>query len=337
MRRRTTSKRRRHPRPISALLTVLALTAGGVGARAQTGGTAGVSVGGGLELVLPVGAEAEGLGQAVVADFLGSESIWWNPAALGRAQHREVAIHHSQTFAYTGDAISALVPIHRVGTVALSVDLYSYGTQQETDVTGTLGTFTPRATIFAATFAGHAGDRTYLGLNYKLYQRGTNCSGGCTDIPTQTEQTTALDLGVQVRVSKDSSLFVGAALRNAGPRLQVNDAAQADPLPTRLDVGVTWVPRIASLGPDTRLRVGAGIVNAIPLTSPGLRIGADLGWRQKLHLRAGYAYEAPGGSGPSIGLGASTGRLQIDIARLFSDNVANTSQPPTYFSLRYDF
>ncbi len=334
MRQRTSS---RPSRLAAALAIALGLVAGAVRARAQTGEVAGVSTSGAEELVNPVGAQAVGLGQAVVADFLGSESIWWNPAALARETRREIAIHHSQTFAYTGDAISGVVPIHRVGTVALSVNLYNYGTQEQTDVTGTLGTFTPLATIFAATFAGRVGDRTYLGLNYKLYQRGISCSGGCAGIPTQTEQTTALDFGVQVRVFPDSSFFVGGALRNVGPRLQVNDAPQADPLPSRLDLGVTYVPHLASLGPDARLQVDAGIVNAIPLTSPGLRIGADFGWRRKLHLRAGYAYEAPGGSGPSLGLGASTGRLRVDIARLFSDNVANTNQPPTYFSLRYVF
>jgi len=56
-----------------------------------------------------------------------------------------------------------------------------------------------------------------------------------------------------------------------------------------------------------------------------------------VHVRAGYASLAPGGSGPTIGVGASTGRLQLDIARLFSDNVANTGQPPTYLSLRIVF
>jgi hypothetical protein len=296
-----------------------------------------ISTSGALELVLPVGARANALGQAVVADYLGSESVWWNPAAMARATQREIAIHHSQTYAATGDAITGVLPIAGVGTLALSVDLYNYGTQDITDATGTYGTFTPLATILAATFAGHAGSRAYLGLNYKFYQRGINCSGGCAGVATQNETTTAIDLGLQVRVSTDSSLFVGAAIRNIGPKLQVNDAPQADPLPARVDLGVTWMPRVPSLGPDADLSLSAGVVNAVPAAGLGLRAGADLAWQHKVHVRAGYVHAGPLGSGPTIGVGAATGRLELDIARLFSDAQANTSQPPTYFSLRVLF
>lgn len=330
MRRPTISRRR--PGALAACV-VLAVLATAQSLRAQ----GGVASAGALELVLPVGARATGMGEAVVADFLGSESIWWNPAAMGRATRRELAIHHTQTFALTGDAISGVLPVRGIGTVALSADLYSYGTQDNTDATGTYGTFTPRATILAATFAGHAGSRAYLGLNYKFYSRGINCSGGCLGLPTQSASTTAIDLGAQLRVSTDSSLFVGVALRNIGPKLQVNDAPQADPLPTRLDLGVTYAPRLASLPPDADVKFSAGLVNAIPATGAGFRIGADLGWQGKVHVRAGYVHLGPGGSGPTIGVGGSTGRLELDIGRQFSDNVANTSQPPTYFSLRLLF
>ena len=297
----------------------------------------GVATGGALELLLPVGAQATGMGEAVVADFLGSESIWWNPAGMARATQREIAIHHTQTFALTGDALSAVLPTGGIGTVALSADLYSYGTQDNTDVTGALGTFTPRATILAATFAGHVGSRAELGINYKHYQRGINCSGGCSNLPTQSTATTAIDLGVQVRLSTDSSLYMGAALRNVGPRLQVNDAPQADPLPTRLDIGLTYAPRLASLPPEADVKFAVGVVNAIPASGIGFRLGADLGWQHRVHVRAGYTHLGPGGSGPTFGVGASTGRLFLDIARQFSDNVANTSQPPTYLSLRVVF
>jgi hypothetical protein len=278
-----------------------------------------------------------GLGQAVVADQLGSESIWWNPAALARLHSRELALHHGQTFALTQDAFSFVLPVAPVGVLAVSASLFNYGAQEQTDITGTLGTFTPRANIYAASFAASAGSRVFLGLNYKVYQLGISCSGGCAGFASQNAATSALDFGAQVIARADSTLVIGAALRNVGPRLQVNDAPQADPLPTRLDIGVTYAPRIASLGPDASLKFGAGVVNSIPSTGAGLRVGTELSWQQKIHVRAGYVHEGPGGSGPTIGVGASTGRLVLDIARLFSDNVANTSTPPTYLSLRFVF
>jgi hypothetical protein len=296
----------------------------------------GVATGGGLELVLPVGARAVGMGQAVVADFLGSESVWWNPAALGRQGEREVAIHHNQSFAVNADALTFVWPVRPVGVVALSALIYDYGTEDNTDATGTLGTISPQARILAATFAADVGPRAFLGMNYKLYERVLNCTGGCV-VAGLSESTTALDVGAQFRLSTDSSLFVGVALRNVGPRLQSNDAPQADPLPARLDFGATYAPRIDALGPDAALRFGVGVVNALPSTGPGFRLGADVVWQGTVHASAGYVMRGPAGSGPTLAVGATTGRLHLDIARLFSDNATGTGQPPTYFSLRYVF
>jgi hypothetical protein len=78
-------------------------------------------------------------------------------------------------------------------------------------------------------------------------------------------------------------------------------------------------------------------VNAIPYTGPGFRFGADIAWQHTVHASVGYVARGPLGSGPTLGLGATTGRLQLDIARMFSDDAANTGTPPTYFSLRYLF
>ncbi|OYV64912.1 MAG: hypothetical protein B7Z72_12710, partial [Gemmatimonadetes bacterium 21-71-4] len=113
MRRRPTSLAR--ALRIGTLTAALALAGTAAPLRAQGG--IGVAAGGGLELVLPVGARANGLGQAVAADFLGSESVWWNPGAMAREQTRETAIHHSNTFAGTGDALTAVLPVAPVGVL----------------------------------------------------------------------------------------------------------------------------------------------------------------------------------------------------------------------------
>src|SRR5918993_2905866 len=89
---------------------------------------------GALFLLLPVGARAVGMGQAVVADqAAGSEAIWWNPAGLARAEKREAAIHHSQSGIGTGDAVTVLVPSSLLGVLAASVDILNYGSQDVTD------------------------------------------------------------------------------------------------------------------------------------------------------------------------------------------------------------
>src|SRR5215470_567552 len=91
-------------------------------AHAQTG----LATEGALFLLLPVGARSVGMGQAVVADRPGSESVWWNPAAIGAATRREAAIHHSQSVAGTGDAVTIVLPSSLLGVLALSVNIFDY-------------------------------------------------------------------------------------------------------------------------------------------------------------------------------------------------------------------
>src|SRR5688572_28149048 len=66
-------------------------------------------------LLLPVGARAVGMGQALVADQPGTEAIWWNPAGVARAERREIAVHHYETIIGTGDAVSILIPSSLLG------------------------------------------------------------------------------------------------------------------------------------------------------------------------------------------------------------------------------
>src|SRR5216110_1012020 len=78
---------------------------------------------GSLFLLLPTGAQAVGMGQAMVAGKPGSEGIWWNPASIGGQQQKELAIHHSKTVAGVGDALTFVYPTHSFGTTAFSVNI----------------------------------------------------------------------------------------------------------------------------------------------------------------------------------------------------------------------
>src|SRR5437762_9821561 len=98
-----------------AALTAALFAAGAQWAEAQ--GTSGTDAG--VFLLLPTGAQAVGMGQAYVAVEGGSESVWWNPAGLGGQTKHELAIHHSQTVAATGDVLALVIPSKHRGTFAL--------------------------------------------------------------------------------------------------------------------------------------------------------------------------------------------------------------------------
>jgi type IX secretion system protein PorV len=277
------------------------------------------------------------MGQAVVASAIGSEALWWNPALVARSV-REAGFHAAKSPVLDADAAgSLLIPVQRVGTFALGLRYFSEGTLPATDSTGEnqTGTLTVTATILAATFASPITNRLALGLTYKLLRRSLDCTGMCTQ--TGSSQTFALDLGAQYLVTKDSSVALGFALSNAGPKFQVHDASQADPLPARADFGISIAPRLEQMPKEARVRAAADLVTRVSGGyAPGFRFGAELAWLDRYQVRGGYVFNGPFGSGATFGLGFSTGKLQIDLARVLS-NAVSTADSPTYLSLRYLF
>src|SRR5688572_22631304 len=134
-------------RPLLSSLALTALLAGA--AQAQASGSEGA-----LFLLLPTGAQAVGMGQAMVAAKPGSEGIWWNPASIAGGDKRELAIHHSKTVAGVGDALTFVSRARSYGTGAISVNILNIGEQQVTDETGkTVGLILPRNVVFAASYA----------------------------------------------------------------------------------------------------------------------------------------------------------------------------------------
>jgi hypothetical protein len=291
-----------------------------------------------------VGARSVGLGQAVAADRSGSETVWWNPAAIGAATRREAAIHHSQSVAGTGDAVTIVVPSSLLGVLALSVNIFDYGEQQSNpDPTVPVdggGTIIPRSFIYAATYATSLGGYVTAGLTYKLVQFRIDCTGPCPDIAFSAT-TSALDLGAQFVVKRSVPLVIGVAARNVvGLKLQVNDSPQSDPIPRRLQVGVQYRVNLpARVAPETALRLAFDVADGIRVGNPAPRFGADIAFRERFHVRGGYAVEASSSEagGPSIGLGLTAGNLVFDVARIITGLSADAGKAPTYLSLRYLF
>ena len=294
---------------------------------------------GGLFLLVPVGARAVGVGQAVAAAQMGSEAVWWNPAGLARSEKREAAIHHSQNILATGDALTLLVPSTVLGVFALSINIFDYGVIERTrGPSGATGEILPRNIVYAATYGTTVGAHASAGLTYKVVQFRVDCSGDCADFPTVASSTTAVDFGFQYDLSDRAPLSFGASIRNLGLRFQVNDEDQADPLPTRLQLGVLY--RMLALGGEQRpidLHLSGDLVNQVAFETPSARIGADVIVQKTVHLRAGYGFERSEASGASIGIGISAGNLIVDIARVFEGFSSGAGEAPTYLSLRYLF
>lgn len=317
------------------VFTSLTVTFAGRASFAQDG----TSSDGALFLLLPVGAQTVGMGQATVAARLGSESIWSNPAAIARQEKREAAIHHSETIAARGDVITVLLPRKNVGTFGLSVNVLDFGNQQITDRGGTpIGLVLPRNLLFAGTFATSIGEALSFGMTYKRLQYRVDCSGQCADVTTFSATASAVDFGAQYDIPGDSAVRLGAAIRNIGTRLQINDQEQADPLPTRIEIGLSYrVGIVRRYVSDIDVHLAGDIVATETADDPSARIGADLTYQKTVHFRAGYIANDTDGANAALGFGLGTGRLLFDIARTFGGLSEDAGKTPAYVSLRFLF
>ncbi|MFN2572185.1 MAG: PorV/PorQ family protein [Gemmatimonadales bacterium] len=299
---------------------------------------------GALFLVFPVGAQAVGMGQTATAAAGRGEAAFWNPAGLATLPTDEFALHSATLVAGRSHVLAAYFPSRGIGVIGGAVYLVDYGDLDRTDPSGnTIARIAPRNFEFLATYATSLSSSFTFGVSYKLVQFRVDCSGDCRDFPAGTGATHALDFGGQFRVGPGGPLRVGVALRNVGFRLQVQNQAQADPLPTRLAVGVQY---------DLRLRPAEGraidqafdVRVAADVDSPWgqvgqseTRFGVDLGYQRLVRVRAGYAFVNDGLSGPSVGLGVESGSLGVDLARAFLTSSDLQAESPTFFSFRVTF
>src|SRR5438445_518076 len=208
---------------------------------------------GALFLVLPVGAQAVGMGQTAAALEGRGEAAFWNPAGLATLERDEVAFNTASLAAGATHALTAYFPSHGLGVLGGSVYLVDYGDLARTDSSSnTVGRISPRNFEFLASYATVLAGSFSFGVNYKLVEFVVDCSGDCTGVPSGRGVTHAIDIGGQVAVGPTGALRVGVAVRNVGFRLRVNKRDQPDALPPRLVVGPLY--RVALPRPRPRPR-----------------------------------------------------------------------------------
>ena len=299
---------------------------------------------GALFLVFPVGAQAVGMGQTATAAEGRGEAAFWNPAGLATLSDDEFALHSATLVAGRSHVLGAYFPSRGIGVIGGAVYLVDYGDLDRTDANGnTIARIAPRNLEFVASYATSLAGSFVFGLSYKLVQFRVDCSGDCRDFPAGTGATHALDVGGQFRVGAGGLLRVGIALRNIGFRLQVQNQAQADPLPTRLAIGAQYdvhfrPPAGAALNQAFDLKLAADLDS--PWGQVGqseTRLGLDVGYQRLVRVRAGYAFVQDGLSGPSVGLGVESGSLGVDIARAFLTGSDLQAESPTFFSFKVTF
>lgn len=295
---------------------------------------------GALFLLMPFGAKAVGLGEAVVADStLGTEGMWWNSASLARLPKRELAVHSSKSAVSMNNMLTFALPSRVLGTVAASAMDVNYEDQDATDMAGNpIGRVTNHNYQIAVSYASPIGSRLSAGLTYKFVALRFECSGQCGPQPVISGNSSAVDFGLQYVLPTRAPVSVGLSVRNLGPPLQIRDAEQADPLPRVIQAGIrARVPWRALEQSQVTLDASADVISSRALQGAAGGVGVSFGYRNQVFLRGGYKHQRSEDKGASLGIGIERGALGIDIGRRFTNLAGQAGDPPTFVNLRARF
>ena len=294
---------------------------------------------GAIFLLLPVGARGVSLGRAMTW-VEGAEGAFWNPAGLAGVDRSQAVILRGDHFAGIATALSTLWSHPTAGTLGISYFLLDAGEIEQRDNLGNpTGSITIRNHLGVVSGATRLLDNLSAGINFKVVRFQLSCRGICPDEGT-TATTYAIDAGVQGLPT--DRLRLGAMVAHLGPRLQVLNAEQADPLPTRVRVAaaydvlqaITDAPELdgwVALEAEDRLR---------ELGSVSVYLGTEVvaGEVDALSLRAGYVWsELDQEDGGRVGLGLTYERFDLSIAKSLAVSTLTGRTEPIHVTFSIAF
>jgi len=293
---------------------------------------------GALFLLLPVGAQGVSLGRAMTW-VAGPEGAFWNPAGLAGVDRSQGVLFRGDHPAGTATAATVLWTAEGAGTLGASYYLLDAGEIEQTDEFGTFtGTISIRNHLGVISGATMLGDAVAAGLNFKVIRFQLGCRGICSDEGT-TATTYAVDAGLQ---ASRNNLRLGAMVAHLGPSLQVLNAEQADPLPSRLRVSAAY-DIVSAITEIETLSAWIAVDVEDRLRSLGTlsyHLGAELtaGQVDRLSLRAGYVWsDLDQEDGARVGLGLRFERFDLSIAKSLAVSTLTGETEPVHVTFSIGF
>lgn len=301
---------------------------------------------GALFLLLPVGAQAVALGRTMTA-VSGPESAFWNPAGLAGVSRSRLVLVRGDQVAGTAYAVSGLAHAPGRGTLGLSYLLLDVGDLDQTDEFGNVtGTISVRNHLGVLSAAASPLSGLRVGVSFKIIQFRLSCRGDCQD-PGTTATTYAFDIGAQAEPLE--RLTVGAMIAHVGPKLQVLNVEQADPLPSRFRVAASYdILDVFTERDDFGGWLGVELQDRLRDPGlPSLYLGSEFtaGREDALSLRAGYVFSdlldklegADPEDGARVGLGIRYQRLDMSIAKSLAVSSVTGDTEPVHVTFSIGF
>ena len=269
---------------------------------------------GAAQLLINPYARSAGWASANTARSKGLESQYLNVAGLAFTRKTELMFMRSAWLVGTGININCFGLSQKVGETGAiglgitSIDGGKIERTTEEQPEGGLGTFTPRFTNIALSYAKGFSDNIYGGVTVRVVSEG---------IDNVKAQGVSIDAGIQYHTGKYDQLHLGVALKNVGPKMQykgdglsvqntvtnaygntyeltgANKSAQFD-LPALLNIGLAYDFYLLkdSTGRSKTHRVtAAGNFTSNSFTKDNFLIGVEYAWKEIIMLRGGVYTE----------------------------------------------
>lgn len=208
---------------------------------------AGVSEAAVLSLMISPGARAAGMGEAFVALADDATATFWNPAGLAFQYRKELHLMHVNWLPEFGSDMfyefaSYIHHLEGLGTFGVNITYLNLGEQVHTDENANeLGKFNSNEYSLALTYGTKLMENWSVGLGMRYIR-----SNLAPNIQVGAEQGSGVgnafsfDVSTLYKFSFAPKLSLGMNLSNMGPKITYIDAAQADPLPTNLKIGLAY-------------------------------------------------------------------------------------------------
>ncbi len=284
------------------------------GFNAEAGNPERAGQAGATQLLINPYARSAGWANANTSKCRGLESQYNNVAGLAFTKKTELMFMRSAWLVGTGININAFGFSQRVGetgAIGLGITSINAGKIERTtedQPEGGLGTFTPRFTNIALSYAKGFSDNIFGGITLRVISEG---------IDNVKAQGVSIDAGIQYHTGKYDQIHLGVGLKNVGPKLQykgdglsvqstVNNAygnsylitqnsrSAAFDLPALLNIGGSYDFYLLkdSTGRIKTHRVTlAGNFTSNSFTKDNFLVGFEYGWKDMLMVRAGMNME----------------------------------------------
>lgn len=209
-------------------------------------------------LLIAPNSRASGMGESGAGSVDDASAIYWNPAELAFLKGQEVSITHANWLPQFNlpdlfyDHLNYRMDVDAIGgTIGASLTYLSLGEFSVTRSDGptVIDKFKSFEYAITAGYATKASADLGIGINVRFIHSALSPIGTESEQGNGIASTVSFDLAMMYRPEKLEVPFLGdfgkrfsfgVNLSNLGPKVTYVDAAQADPLPTNLRVGLGY-------------------------------------------------------------------------------------------------